>query len=76
MGLKRLPHGSGERHARAFQRLGWERRPKEGKGSHIVVAKGRQRITIPAHPTVKRALLAGLLKRAGIREQEYLDAYK
>lgn len=76
MGLKNLPDGSGERHARAFRRLGWELRRKEGKGSHIILAKGSLRITIPAHPSVKRALIAGLLKRAGISEREYLDAYK
>jgi hypothetical protein len=76
VGLKNLPDGSGERHARAFKRLGWSVKPKEGKGSHIIIAKGRLRLSIPAHASVKRALLANLLKRAGISEDEYLKVYK
>jgi hypothetical protein len=76
VGLSELPDGSGDRHARAFCRLGWERKPKEGKGSHIIVAKGGLRLSIPAHPSVKRTVLAKLLKQGGISVADYVRAYR
>lgn len=76
MGLSNLPDASGERHARAFAKLGWEHRPKEGKGSHIIMAKGGLRISIPGHHCVKRTVLAGILKAAGISHAEYIAAFR
>ncbi len=76
MGLRDLPDASGDRHAKAFTRLGWERLPKRGKGSHIIVAKHGRHLSIPNHRNVKRTVLARLLEHAGVSEAEYLDAFR
>jgi hypothetical protein len=76
VGLKDLPDASGDRHAKAFARLGWERQPKRGKGSHIVLIKHGRPLSIPNHRSVKRTVLATLIKRAGVSEADYLDAFR
>lgn len=76
MGNRDLPLASGDRHARAFERLGWTREAKAGKGSHIIVAKDGRRVTIPGHREVSRATLATALKAAGIGHADYLAAFK
>lgn len=79
MGFKNLPLGEGEKHVRAFERLGWTRNPSRG-GSHVTLSKPNCRYTlsIPCHGgvDVKRALIAKLIKLADITEAEYVQAYK
>lgn len=56
--------------------FGWEVAPGRGKGSHTRLKKPGQRpLTIP-QGQLKRALLAGVLKDAGITNQEFLDRHK
>jgi predicted RNA binding protein YcfA (HicA-like mRNA interferase family) len=58
-------------------KFGWAVAPKRGKGSHIVLAKaGKRPLTIPNNGTVKRALLAGVLKDAGITIEEFVAKHK
>lgn len=76
MGHANLPVAGAEKHARAFERLGWSRR--QGKG-HIIMTKSGVRATlaIPNHKgkDVKRALLAKLLQAGGISEDDYNEAF-
>lgn len=81
MGQKNLPLAGGERHAKAFERLGWTQvRKTKGKNPHIIMEKPghRSTLSIPVHKgrDVKRDLLAGLLKDVGVSEDEYLRAFK
>lgn len=76
MGQKRLPLGSGIRHVRAFERFDWVH--ARTKGDHAILEKPGYEATlsIPLHKELDRRLLAGLLKAAGVTEDEYLAAYK
>lgn len=76
MDIHRLPEASGEKHAAAFSRLGWTRSRMGGR-NHIIMHKpGNPAVlSIPNHLKVKRLLLAGLLKRAGVGLDEYLAAF-
>lgn len=81
MGLSNRPSAGGDRHARAFERLGWSRdRQTKGKNPHIIMVKAGHRATlsIPVHKgrDVSRALIAGLLRSAGISEADYVKAFK
>lgn len=78
MGHSDLPLASGERHAKAFERCGWIRLARRGRGSHILLSRPGVPVTlsIPDHREVKRAVIAKLLKAAGVDEREYLDAFR
>lgn len=74
MGQKNLPVAGWEKHVKAFERLGWL---KVRDNPHVLLEKPGHPATlsIPRHDTVKRALLAGQLKVAGVSEGDYLDAF-
>lgn len=78
MGNKDLPLGSGSSHAKAFERAGWTLLPRRGRGKHLLLSHPdhREIISIPDHPEVKRALLAKLLKLAGLTSSEYAQLYR
>jgi predicted RNA binding protein YcfA (HicA-like mRNA interferase family) len=57
---------------RAFERLGFEIKPRRGKGSHTVLARaGSPMLTVPQQNPIKRALLAGLIKDSGHSIDEF-----
>ena len=77
MGQKDLPLAPGKDHVRAFGRVGWS--VARIRGSHHILEKdGSESIlTVPCHNSdMSRKLLAGLIKDAGMTEQEYIDAFK
>jgi predicted RNA binding protein YcfA (HicA-like mRNA interferase family) len=81
VGLKDLPLAGGDAQARAFERLGWERRHEtRGRNPHIILVKEGMTATlsIPKHKgrDVKRPLLANLIHQAGITQDEYVAAFK
>ncbi len=81
MGLRDLPQAGGEAHAKAFERLGWQRRHEtRGHNPHIILVKPgmRSTLSIPNHKgrDVKRVLIAKLIKQAQITEAEYMAAFK
>lgn len=78
MGHKDLPLASGERHAKAFERCGWTRIARRGRGSHILLVKAgvQATLSIPNHPEVKRALLASQLALAGISIETYCAKFR
>lgn len=61
---------------RAFVRLGWVER--EAKRGHLILTKPGHRATlsVPDHAEVKRGLLQGLLRDAGVTEADYLKAFR
>lgn len=77
MGQQRLPLASGNRHVRAFQRLGWTL--NHSTGSHAILRKeGYPPLSIPCHQgkDVKRGLLAKQLQLGEITEDDYLAVFK
>jgi predicted RNA binding protein YcfA (HicA-like mRNA interferase family) len=59
---------------RAFGRLGWE--AARQRGSHIILTKSGHiaTLSVPDHPTVARGTLRGLIARAGLTVEEFLQA--
>jgi predicted RNA binding protein YcfA (HicA-like mRNA interferase family) len=71
-----LPLVSGDQAIRAFERLGYERTRQ--KGSHVRLVAGEtaggKPLSIPRHKELKRGLLRGLIRDAGITVEEFRDA--
>lgn len=59
---------------KAFERLGWE--IARQRGSHIIMTKPGHLATlsIPDHPYVARGTLRGLIAKAGISSEDFLDS--
>ena len=59
---------------KAFERLGWE--TARQRGSHIIMTKRGHLATlsIPDHPYVARGTLRGLIAKAGIPLEDFLDS--
>jgi predicted RNA binding protein YcfA (HicA-like mRNA interferase family) len=68
-----LPVLSAREVVRAFEKLGFEVQPGRGKGSHIAMfnPQTRKLLTIPGHREVKRGMLRGLIREAGLTVQEF-----
>ena len=75
--MARLPRARAEEHVRAFQRAGWT--VARVTGSHYILTReGRDyQLSIPYHKgqTVKVGLLKGLIRDAGLTNEEYLDLF-
>ncbi len=76
MSLSDLPSASGREHVKILCGcFGW--RERKAKKGHIILCKtGVQSIlSIPDHRDVKRALLHGELRKAGIDDAEYVEKF-
>lgn len=76
-GLRDLPEAKGDRHVKAFVRLGWNH--CRTNGSHKILEKPgvEPHLSIPCGgKNVKRTLLREQLKLAGVPIEEYLRAFK
>ncbi len=75
--MARLPRARAEEHVRAFQRDGWA--VARVTGSHYILDKEGcdYQLSIPCHrgQTVKVGLLKGLIRDAGLTNEEYLDLF-
>jgi predicted RNA binding protein YcfA (HicA-like mRNA interferase family) len=69
--LVKLPSISGKKLIRAFGRLGFV--VIRQKGSHVILQKGSNLITIPLHDPVKKSTLNAILKQADISLEELLE---
>ncbi len=68
-----LPVLSGREVVAAFQRDGW--RVARQVGSHVVLTKADNPATlsVPAHEEVKRGTLRGLIRKAGLTVEEFVE---
>ena len=74
--MGRLAQLSGDRLVRALVRLGW--RIDRQSGSHVVLTfPARQPVTVPVHKgkTLKEGTARGILKSAGVTEDELFAVY-
>lgn len=76
-GLRDLPEAKGDRHVKAFCRLGWNH--CRSNGSHKILQKDDWDaiLSIPCGgKNVKRTLLYTQIKLAGLTVEEYLRSFK
>ncbi|MEM8696598.1 MAG: type II toxin-antitoxin system HicA family toxin [Pseudomonadota bacterium] len=72
--MPKLPVLSGAQVIRALERLGFEQ--KRQRGSHVVMRKGAGGCVVPMHKEVKAGTLAGIIRQAGLTNDEFLTAAK
>ncbi len=70
----KLPHLSGKEIVKTLEDLGFV--VARRKGSHIVLRRGSRGCVIPNHKEVKTGTLAGLLRQAGVDNEDFLKARK
>jgi len=71
MALTGLPLASGKRHREVFEALGWVVRTE---GNHIVLTHPHHPqvfLSIPNHREVKRQTLKGIVRSAGLTDEQY-----
>ena len=71
--MRRLPQLSGDEAVQAFQNAGW--RIRRQRGSHCVLTKPGQlyQLSVPMQDQVKQGLLHGLIRKAGLTVDEFID---
>lgn len=76
--MARLPRAPAEKHLRAFERAGWS--VARITGSHYILSKEgcEFQLAVPYHAgkTVKVGLLKGLIRDAGLTNEEYLALFR
>ena len=72
--MPRLPVLSGAEIIKALQRLGFEQ--VRQRGSHAVLRRGSSGCVVPLHREVKAGTLAGILRQAGLTQDEFIEATK
>jgi predicted RNA binding protein YcfA (HicA-like mRNA interferase family) len=71
---QKLPSLSSRQVVSAFKKAGFYIMPHRGKGSHIAMSKADSTyLTIPNQKTIKRGMLRGLIRQAGISVEEFLS---
>lgn len=70
--MPKLPCVSGQKVARALERLGFERRRQ--RGSHLVMRRASAVCVVPMHREVDQGTLRGVLRQAGVSEEEFTRA--
>ena len=69
---------SGHELIRILSKVGF--RPKRQKGSHVILIKETERgkvgCTVPLHRELKIGTIKGILKQAGISEEEFVKLLK
>ena len=72
--MPKLPVVSGEETISALERIGFK--VTRQRGSHVVLRKGSQGCVVPNHKELKTGTLAGILKQAGISNDDFVAALK
>jgi predicted RNA binding protein YcfA (HicA-like mRNA interferase family) len=72
--MPKLPVLSGAEVIRGLEQLGFVQ--VRQRGSHVVLRRGGSGTVVPLHKPVKIGTLAGILRQAGVSQDEFLDATK
>lgn len=70
--MPKLPVLSGAEVIKALERLGFAQIRQ--RGSHVVMRRGGVGTVVPLHKEVKSGTLAGILRQAGVTQDEFLGA--
>lgn len=72
--MARLPRIGGAECVAALQRLGFL--VVRQRGSHVVMRRGDRGCVVPLHRELKVGTLHGVLKQAGVANEDFLAALK
>ena len=72
--MPKLPVLSGADVIKALERLGFAQ--VRQRGSHVMMRRGSSGTVVPLHREVKTGTLAGILRQAGVTQDEFLGAVK
>ena len=72
--MPRLPVLSGRDVVKARERLGFEQMRQ--RGSHVVMQRDGVGCVVPLHKEVKTGTLAGIIRQAGLTQDEFLGAVR
>ena len=72
--MPKLPVLSGAEVVKALERLGFAQIRQ--RGSHVVLRRGANGTVVPLHREVKTGTLAGILRQAGVTQDEFLGVVK
>lgn len=72
--MPKLPVLSGAEIVRALERLGFAQLRQ--RGSHVAMRRGSAGTVVPLHREVKTGTLAGILRQAGVTQDEFVGAVK
>ncbi|MFM9879182.1 MAG: type II toxin-antitoxin system HicA family toxin [Burkholderiaceae bacterium] len=70
--MPKLPRVSGAQAQRALERLGFIKLRQSG--SHVVMRRDAKGCVVPMHLELKVGTLAGLLRQADVRPEEFIEA--
>jgi predicted RNA binding protein YcfA (HicA-like mRNA interferase family) len=72
--MPKLPVLSGQALVKALERLGFEQ--VRQRGSHVVMRRGSAGCVVPMHKEVKTGTLAGVLRQAGVTQDELMGVVR
>ena len=72
--MPKLPVLSGTDVVKMLERLGFEQIRQ--RGSHVVMRRGVTGTVVPLHKELKTGTLAGIIRQAGLTQDEFLGATK
>ena len=72
--MPKLPVLSGADVIKVLEQLGFAQ--VRQRGSHVVLRRGSAGTVVPLHREVKTGTLAGVLRQAGVTQDEFLGAVK
>ena len=70
--MPKLPCVSGAEAVKALGKLGFVFLRQ--KGSHAILRRGSEGCVVPMHREINQGTLRGVLKQAGVSDQEFRDA--
>ena len=70
--MPKLPLVSGQQACKAFERLGFSFLRQQG--SHAILRGGGRGCVVPMHREIRPGTLRGVLKQAGVTEEEFRAA--
>ena len=70
--MPKLPCVSGEEAVKALQRLGFTFLRQ--RGSHAILRRGERGCVVPMHREINQGTLRGVLRQAGVSEDEFRAA--
>jgi predicted RNA binding protein YcfA (HicA-like mRNA interferase family) len=72
--MPKLPVLSGADVVKMLERLGFEQIRQ--RGSHVVMRRGSVGTVVPLHKELKSKTLAGIIRQAGLTQDEFLGTAK
>ena len=72
--MPKLPVLSGRDVVKALERLGFEQMRQ--KGSHVILQRAGIGCVVPLHREIKTGTLAGIIRQAGLTQDEFLGAVR